>query len=147
MRGIAKSTVVSLAILAAASPAAAETWTRFSASNTLVYLVDQDTFTPTDGIATVRFARVPAQGEATDLSHEVEEVAIRCSDGQSRTTVTVTYGADGAETDRYAEETPWEDTPSGGIYGGLKSFACEDMRPQGKSYPTVAAYLADGRGG
>ncbi|NBB63484.1 hypothetical protein GVN18_29915 [Pseudomonas sp. ODNR1LW] len=147
MRGIAKSTVVSLVILAAASPVAAETWTRFSASNTLVYLVDQDTFAATDGIATVRFARVPTQGEATDLSHEVEEVAIRCSDGQSRTVVTVNYGPDGAETDRYSEETPWEDTPSGGVYGGLKSFACEDMRPQGKSYPTVAAYLADGRGG
>jgi hypothetical protein len=147
MRGIAKLTVFSLAILGAASPVAAETWTRFSSSTSTTYIVDQDTLTPTDGVANVRFARVPAQGDATDLSHEVEEVAIRCSDGQSRTTANVTYGPNGAETDRYAEDAAWDATPSGGIYGGLKSFACEDMRPQSKSFPTVAAFVADGRGG
>lgn len=147
MRGIAKLTVLGLSVLAAASPAAAETWTRFSASDKTVYVVDQDTLTATDGVAIVRFARVPSQGDATDLSHEVEEVAIRCSDGQSRTVATVSHGPDGAETDRYAEESAWDATPSGGVYGGLKSFACEDMRPQGKSFPTVAAFVADGRGG
>lgn len=147
MRGIAKQTVFSLAILAVASPVAAETWTRFSSSDSTIYLVDQDTLTPTDGVATARFARVPAQGDASDLSHEVEEVAIRCSDGQSRTVATVTYGPDGAESDRFAEESAWDATPSGGVYGGLKSFACEDMRPQGKSFTTVASFVADGRGG
>jgi len=147
MRRIAKLTVLSLGILAAASPVAAETWTRFSASDSIIYIVDQDTLTATDGVTTVRFARVPARGEAADLSHEVEDVAIRCSDGQSRTVATITHGPDGAETDRYADESPWDATPSGGVYGGLKSFACEDMRPQGKSFPTVSAFIAGGRGG
>jgi hypothetical protein len=147
MRGIAKLTVLSLGVLAAASPVAAETWTRFSATDKTVYIVDLDTLAATDGVATVRFARVPAQGDATDLSHEVEEVAIRCSDGQSRTVATISHGPDGAETDRYAEESAWDATPSGGVYGGLKSFACEDMRPQGRSFPTIAAFVADGRGG
>jgi hypothetical protein len=147
MRGIAKLTVLSLGVLAAASPVAAETWTRFSATDKTVYIVDLDTLAATDGVAVVRFARVPAQGDATDLSHEVEEVAIRCSDGQSRTVATISHGPDGAETDRYAEESAWDATPSGGVYGGLKSFACEDRRPQGKAFPTIAAFVADGRGG
>ncbi|MBA4808624.1 hypothetical protein [Brevundimonas sp.] len=146
MRGIAKLTLISVVALAAATPAAAENWARFSASDRVVYLVDQDTLTPVDGVATARFARVPAQGDATDLSHETEELAIRCSDGQSRTTAMVTYGPDGAETDRIAEDGAWDDTPSGGIYGGIKSFACEDMRPQARSWPTIADFIAAGRG-
>ena len=135
-----------LATAAIASPAAAESWAAFSRSDATVYLVDVDALTPVDGVATTRMARVPARGEATNLSHETEEVMVRCSDGQSRSGATVTYGADGAETDRYSEDTPWEATPSGGIYHAIKSFACEDMRPQTAAFPTIQAFIAGGRG-
>jgi hypothetical protein len=50
------------------------------------------------------------------------------------------------ETDRYSEDTPWEATPAGGIYGAIKSFACEEMRPQAARFPTIAAFIAAGRG-
>lgn len=151
MRGIAKLTfatltVVGVAALTAATPAAAETWTRFSASDRTVYLIDQDTLTPVDGVATARFARVPAHGDAADQSHEVEELAVRCSDGQSRTVATIVHGPDGAEAERIAEDAPWDATPSGGVYGALKSFACDDMRPQGAPWPTIVAFIAGGRG-
>lgn len=135
-----------LATAAIASPSAAESWAAFSRSDATVYLVDVDTLTPVDGVATTRMARVPARGEASNLSHETEEVMVRCSDGQSRSGATVTYGADGAETDRYSEDTPWEATPAGGIYGAIKSFACEDMRPQTAAFPTIQAFIAGGRG-
>ena len=135
-----------LATAAIASPSAAESWAVFSRSDATVYLVDVDALTPVDGVATTRMARVPASGEATNLSHETEEVMVRCSDGQSRSGATVTYGADGAETDRYSEDTPWEATPAGGIYGAIKSFACEDMRPQTAAFPTIQAFIAGGRG-
>lgn len=135
-----------LATAAIASPSAAESWATFSRSDATVYLVDVDALAPVDGVATTRMARVPARGEATNLSHETEEVMVRCSDGQSRSGATVTYGADGAETDRYSEDTPWEATPAGGIYGAIKSFACEDMRPQTAAFPTIAAFIAGGRG-
>ena len=135
-----------LATAAIASPSAAESWAAFSRSDATVYLVDVDALTPVDGVATTRMARVPARGEATNLSHETEEVMVRCSDGQSRSGATVTYGADGAQTDRYSEDTPWEATPSGGIYGAIKSFACEDMRPQTAAFPTIQAFIAGGRG-
>ncbi|TFW12115.1 hypothetical protein EGY25_08680 [Brevundimonas intermedia] len=135
-----------MAAAALASPVAAESWAAFSRSDAVVYLVDLDGLTPVDGVATTRMARVPARGDAANLSHETEEVMVRCSDGQSRSGATVTYGADGAETDRYSEDTPWEATPIGGIYGGIKSFACEDMRPQTTAFPTVAAFIAGGRG-
>ena len=135
-----------LATAAIASPSAAESWAAFSRSDATVYLVDIGALTPVDGVATTRMARVPARGEATNLSHETEEVIVRCSDGQSRSGATVTYGADGAETDRYSEDTPWEATPAGGIYGAIKSFACEDMRPQTAAFPTIQAFIAGGRG-
>jgi len=138
--------VAILATAAIASPSAAESWAAFSRSDTTVYLVDIDALTPVDGVATTRMARVPARGDATNLSHETEEVMVRCSDGQSRSGATVTYGADGAETDRYSEDTPWEATPAGGIYGAIKSFACEDMRPQTAAFPTIQAFIAGGRG-
>ncbi len=135
-----------LATAAIASPSAAESWAAFSRSDATVYLVDVDALAPVDGVATTRMARVPARGDATNLSHETEEVMVRCSDGQSRSGATVTYGADGAETDRYSEDTPWEATPAGGIYGAIKSFACEDMRPQTAAFPTIQAFIAGGRG-
>jgi len=135
-----------LATAAIASPSTAESWAAFSRSDATVYLVDIDALTPVDGVATTRMARVPARGDATNLSHETEEVMVRCSDGQSRSGATVTYGADGAETDRYSEDTPWEATPAGGIYGAIKSFACDDMRPQTAAFPTIQAFIAGGRG-
>ena len=135
-----------MATAAIASPSAAESWAAFSRSDATVYLVDVDELTPVDGVATTRMARVPARGEATNLSHETEEVMVRCSDGQSRSGATVTYGADGGETDRYSEDTPWEAMPAGGIYGAIKSFACEDMRHQTAAFPTIQAFIAGGRG-
>lgn len=135
-----------IATAALASPVAAESWAAFSRSDATVYLVDLDGLTPVDSVATTRMARVPAHGDAANLSHETEEVMVRCSDGQSRSGATVTYGADGAETDRYSEDTPWEATPNGGVYGGIKSFACEEMRPQTAAFPTIAAFIAGGRG-
>lgn len=135
-----------MAMAALASPVAAESWAAFSRSDATVYLVELDGLTPVDGVATTRMARVPARGDAANLSHETEEVMVRCSDGQSRSGATVTYGPDGAETDRYSEDTPWEATPSGGVYSGIKSFVCEEMRPQTTAFPTISAFIAGGRG-
>ena len=130
-----------------AGPSSAESWARFSSDRTM-YLVDLDTLTPTDGMAAVRLARVPATGDASDLSHEVEAVDVRCSDKQTRSGETVAYGPDGAEADRYSEETPWESTPATGVYGSIAAFVCDDLRPaNSQAYPTVQAYIEAGRGG
>jgi hypothetical protein len=144
IRTIGVATAV--ALVALASPAAAESWAAFSRSDATIYLVDIDALTPVEGVATTRMARVPSRGDATNLSHETEEVIVRCSDGQSKSGATVTYGPDGAETDRYSEDTPWEATPSGGVYGAIKSFACEEMRPQTAAVSTIQAFIAGGRG-
>lgn len=146
MSAIVKCLMAGFAGLAVATPAAAESWSRFSNSDRTVYLVDLDALTPVEGVVTTRLARVPAQGPATDLSRETEEVMVRCSDGQSRSGASVTYDASGAETDRYSEDTPWEATPNGGVYGAIKSFACDNMRPESKSWPTIQAFIEDGRG-
>jgi len=145
MKKLALLALVGGAVLAA-TPSAAETWVRFSASDAVVYLVDQDMLTGVDGVVAARFARVPTHGDAGDLSYKIEELSVRCSDGQSRSTTTISFGPDGAETDRETDDAPWEDAPSGGVYGAMKSFACDDMRPQGQTYPTIQALIEAGRG-
>lgn len=142
----AVASAAACAALGLASAARAESWAAFSRSDATVYMLDIDALTPVDGVVTTRMARVHARGDAADLSHETEEVMVRCSDGQSRSGATVAYGADGAETDRYSEDTPWEATPAGGVYGAIKSFACEDLRPQAARFPTIQAFIAAGRG-
>lgn len=147
MSGLVKSLLAGAFVLAAATPAGAESWSRFSSSDRTAYLVDMDAMTPVDGVVTTRLARVPSQGPATDLSRETEEVMVRCSDGKVRSGATVTYDASGAEMDRYSEDTPWETVSEGGVYGGIKAFACDNMRPSDStSWPTIPAFIEGGRG-
>ena len=130
-----------------AAPATAETWARFSSTDRTAYLVDLDTLTPTEGLATTRIARVPLGDDAAERGHEVEEITIRCADKQFRSGATISYGPDGAETDRYTDETPWEPAREGTLYAGVLSFACEDMRPADATpYPTLQAFMEGGRG-
>ncbi len=144
------TTIMTTAALAMvfAGPAGAETWARFSSTDRTAYLVDLDSLTPTDGAATIRLARVPAQGDAGDLSHETEVVMVRCADRQAQSGATVAYGPTGEETDRYTEETPWETPSATSLYGLLLGFSCDDTRPaQVTRYPTIQAFIAGGRKG
>ena len=142
------TTIMAAAVFATAfaAPATAETWARFSSTDRTAYLVDLDTLTPADGLASTRIARVPVGDDAAERGHEVEEVAIRCADKQFRSGATISYGPDGLETDRYAEETPWEPARDGTLYANVMSFVCEDMRPANAiPYPTLQAFM-EGRG-
>jgi hypothetical protein len=141
--------IITGAVLATAlaAPAGAETWARFSSTDRTVYLVDLDTLTPTDGLANSRIARVPLGDDAAERGHEVEEITMRCADKQFRSGATISYGPDGAETDRYTEETAWEPARDGTLYAGVMSFVCEDMRPADATpYPTLKAFMEGGRG-
>lgn len=142
---IATTSAIAVAALAAAAPAMAENWTVFSNSDQTAYLIDVDTLAQADGQAVARIARVPRQGDVADQRHETEEVEVRCADQTSRSGLTVSYGPDGAETDRYTEEMPWERARQGTIYAEVVSYVCDGMRPAGASAPTIAAFVAAGR--
>ncbi|MBD3837356.1 MAG: hypothetical protein IE911_11830 [Brevundimonas sp.] len=145
MKIVAAAAVTALSALSVAGPVAAQTWTLFSTTDRTAYLVDADTLAATDGMATTRLARVPRTGDAGELNYDTEEVEVRCSDQQSRSGLSVSYGPDGAETDRYSEESPWERAPDGTIYADVVSFVCGDRRPAGTPYPDIAAFIAAGR--
>lgn len=145
MKIVAAAAVCAAGPRAGAGPAAAQNWTLFSTTDRTAYLVDADTLAATDGTATTRLARVPRSGDAGDLSYDTEEVEVRCADQQSRSGLSVAYGPDGAETDRYTEESPWERAPDGTIYADVVSFVCDDTRPAGTPYPDIAAFIAAGR--
>ena len=133
-------------IAAAPATAMAESWARFSTTDRTAYLVDLDTLSPTDGLAKTRIARVPLGEDASERGHEVEELTVRCTDKQFQSGATISYGPDGAEIDRYTEETPWEPARDGTLYANVVSFVCEDMRPaDATSYPTLQAFIEGGR--
>ncbi|QYC10331.1 hypothetical protein [Brevundimonas nasdae] len=144
MSGIAKYLTIGAAALAIATPAAAESWAQFSSNDQTLYVIDLDTLTPVDGIVSAHMGRVPAKGDASDLSYDTEVVLMRCADGQSKPGEIVTYGPDGAETDRYTDEGPWG--ASGGVYESIKHIACENALPATTPYPTIAALIAAKRG-
>lgn len=144
MSGIAKYLIAGAAVLAIATPAVAENWAQFSSNDQTIYLVDLDTLTPVDGIVSAHMGRVPAKGDATDLSYDTEVVLMRCSDGQSKSGENVSYGPDGAETDRYTDEGPW--SPSGGVYESIKRIACDNALPASTPYPTPSDFIKAGRG-
>lgn len=136
---------VAVLALAASSPAAAESWALFSTTDRTAYLVDVDTLSPVDNAAVARIARVPREGDADDQSYETEEIEVRCGDRKSRSGVSVSYGPDGVETDRYADETPWETARAETVYAQVVSFVCGDLQPAGAPTPTIAAFIAAGR--
>lgn len=144
MSGIAKYLTIGAAALAIATPASAESWAQFSSNDQTLYVIDLDTLTPVDGIVSAHMGRVPAKGDASDLSYDTEVVLMRCADGQSKAGEIVIYGPTGAETDRYTDEGPWG--PSGGVYESIKRIACENALPASTPFPTIAALIAEKRG-
>ena len=57
----------------------------------------------------------------------------------------VEYGPDGAEVDRYPDESDWVSARAGTIPGILKEIACDGVRANPPTWPTVRAFIEAGR--
>lgn len=140
-----KAILTGLAILGLATPAAAETWHAFSNSPNSAYLADVDSIVAEGGVTRIQLAIVPLRGEAGDFSHTVDSYEFRCGSSQWRSPVSVEYGADGAELDRYPDDGEWRTARDGTIPGLLKQVACDGVRANPPLWPTVRAYVEGGR--
>lgn len=140
-----KAILTGLAVLAFASPAAAESWHVFSRSANSAYIADVDAIVEEGGVTRVRLAIVPLRGEAGDFSHTVDTYEFRCGSNQWRSPLSVEFGPDGAEAAQYPDDSDWLSARNGTIPGILKEIACDGVRATPPHWPTIRAFIEAGR--
>jgi len=140
-----KAILTGLAILGLASPAAAETWHAFSRSANAAYMADVDAIVVEGDVTRIPLAIVPLRGEAGDLSHTINTYEFRCSQGQWRSPESLEFGPDGAETGRYPDDSDWTNARDGTVPAILKEIACDGVRANPPTWPTIRAFIDAGR--
>lgn len=132
-----------------AAPAAetiGENWNVVSRSSSTVYMVNVGAIQQSNGITTAYVARVPAQGEAGDLTHSRTEVQFRCNARQSRSGTEIYYAADGSEEERIPNEYEFEAIAANSLDAYVQALVCEGERSN-KSFESISAFVAAGRPG
>lgn len=143
---IAILTLTAAAALAFAGAASAENWNIVSRSSATVYMIDVDSIVQAGGITTARVARVPARGAATDRSHTISDLSIRCSANQSKPGVEIVYGEDGAEAERIDDGYDFDGIRPNSLDAFVKQIVCDGDRGA-QAFPTVGAFIEAGRPG
>ncbi|PZN98232.1 MAG: hypothetical protein DCF29_21125 [Alphaproteobacteria bacterium] len=129
-----------------AGSASAEDWNTVSNSRTNAFMVQVDGIVLAGEITTVSVATVPRSGDADDYGHSVETYEFKCQSSQWRTAGIVEYGRDGIETDRLPEEDgSWEPVRSNTLPDYLKQVACDGVRAEPPSWPSIKAFVDGGR--
>lgn len=139
-------TLTAAAALSIAGAAAAENWNVVSRSAATVYMIDVDSIAQAEGATTARVARVPAAGPATDLSHTISDLSVRCSANQSKPGVEVVYGEDGAEAERIDDGYDFDGIRPNSLDAFVKQIVCDGDRGA-QAFPTIKAFIEAGRPG
>lgn len=121
-----------------------EEWNVVSRSSATVYMINVNDIRKADGITSVKLARVPATGDASDLSHSVGQLDFRCSANQSRPGEEVIYGADGSVEDRINDGYDFDRIPPNSLDAYAKALACDGERSSQK-FPSIRAFIDAGR--
>ena len=143
MRGMLIGT---LGLLAAATPATAETWNSYSRSANNVFMADVDSIAANGAVTSIRIAMVPLRGEPGDYSHTVETYEFECGRNRWRPAGSAEHGPDGAEMDSYPEEgAAWEAVRRDTMPEYLKQIACDGARANPPTWPAIRAFVDAGR--
>jgi hypothetical protein len=125
--------------------AAGPQWRVFSRSATSAFLIDLASVRPeADGIA-VKIARVPLASPAGDLTHAVDDFAVRCAARQSRLTASTEAYEDGELTGSFAADEPWGDIRPGSFDEAIHQIGCGEATPSGDPFASVRAFIEAGR--
>lgn len=144
---VMKTSLLAAAIaMSLTAPVAAEDWNTVSRSPNSAFMVEVDGIVVNGEITTVPVATVSRRGEAGDYSHSVETYEFKCAASQWRTAGIVEYGEDGAEADRIPEEGgSWEPIRSNTLPDFLKQVACDGVRADPPTWPSIKAFVDGGR--
>lgn len=133
-------------VMVLAGPAMAENWNTISRSPNNAFMVEVDAIVANGDITTVRLATVPRRGEASDYSHSVETYEFKCGSRQWRTAGLVEYSEDGAEAERIPEDGgSWEPIRPNTLPDYLKQVACDGVRADPPTWPSIKAFVDGGR--
>ncbi len=136
------------AVARPAPVAGSEEWHSISRNSDRVYLANVGTMGQIDDVTTILVARVARKpASPTDYSYSADEYAYRCAANQVRPGVSVEYGPDGAETDRFEDGGDWETVRSGTLDEFVKQVACDGERANPPVFPSIKAFMDAGRGG
>lgn len=123
-----------------------EEWVQFSNNDRTIYLIDLKSFKPVGDAITARVARVPTQGDASNLTHRVDEYEIKCRGNQARMMVEIEFDDKGIEVERYPEAgAEFETLLPTSLPAYFKNMPCEGARPNGAAADSVQAFIARGR--
>jgi hypothetical protein len=124
----------------------AENWNSVSRSPNNAFMIEVDGIVVAGDVTIVPVATVPRSGDATDYSHFIETYEFNCNAGQWRTAGIVEYGEDGSEADRIPEDGgSWESIRSNTLPDYLKQIACDGMRADPPTWPSIKAFVDAGR--
>ncbi|WGM32382.1 hypothetical protein [Brevundimonas sp. NIBR11] len=127
-----------------AAPPGPEWWI-FSRGAQRHYLIDVNSVVKTGDEATVMVARIPTDSASGDYTHTLDQFGIRCSARQSHVVLSSEASEDGVPEEPYATDEPWEPIAAQSFDDAIRQIACEDMRPEPPTFPTVKAYIDAGR--
>lgn len=134
------------ATVAPAPAAPGEEWHVVSRSSATVFMLNVNDIQTSGGVTSVKLARVPASGDATDLTHSIGQVDFRCSANQSRPGEEVLYGADGSVEDRINDGYDFDRILPNSLDSYTKALACDGERST-QTFTSVRAYIEAGRPG
>jgi hypothetical protein len=120
-------------------------WHPFSRSATRIYMADMKSMVADGDVSRVTLAVLPVQADAGDYTHNEEVVEFRCGPKQSRSTVTIEYGADGAVAARYDDVSEWDAYNPNGRDGFLAGLVCDGNRANPPTWPSIKAWVDGGR--
>lgn len=133
-----------LQAVAPVSQTLGQSWNVLSRSSSTVYMVDVNAIKQQDGITTVYVARVPAQGDASDKTHSLTEVNLRCGANQSKTGTEIYFGANGSEEERIPNEYDFEAITANSLDSYVKSIVCDNERTT-STFDSIEAFINAGR--
>lgn len=128
----------------APAPASAEDWHVVSRSSATVFMVDINSIKSEGGITSAKLARVPASGDAGDLSHSYGTIDFRCSANQSRPGEEVLIAADGSVEDRINDGYDFDRIPANSLDSYVKSMVCDGDRSTAR-FNSIAQFIQAGR--
>lgn len=120
-------------------------WKVFSRSSQSNYLIDLSSIRPEGDELRVQVARVASAGDATDLSHVVDEFGLRCAAGEAHVIRSTEVLEDGVASESFETGEPWSVPREGSLDAVVRQLACEEMVPNGQAYAAVQDYIAAGR--